>query len=145
MAEALFKTITEQREDSRGVRRPKKLSEIAAVADCSTEELVEVIDVFRRADRSFLMPPIDRELNPDDLIDISHESLMRNWGRLRDWVEEEAEDAKLYRRFRESLEFDTMLTGVELETAIQWQDRKKTDRVLGRALRRSHATCLRLD
>ena len=44
------------------------------------------------------MPPAPEPLEPGTIIDISHESLMRVWTRLKDWVEREAESAAQYRR-----------------------------------------------
>ena len=41
---------------------------------------------FRRPGRSFLMPPAPVPLTPDTIVDLSHESLMRCWTRLRGWV-----------------------------------------------------------
>ena len=41
-----------------------------------------MIDVFRAPGRSFLMPPHGVELDDDSVVDISHESLIRQWWRL---------------------------------------------------------------
>src|SRR3712207_8099926 len=41
-------------------------------------------------------------LNGDSLIDISHESLIRNWARLKAWVDEESRSARIYRRLAET-------------------------------------------
>ena len=57
-----------------------------------------MIDVFRRPGRSFLMPPADVQLHGSSVIDISHESLMRIWTRLIQWVDEEARSAQMYLR-----------------------------------------------
>ena len=43
------------------------------------------------------MPPEGSALSPDTPIDISHESLMRVWDRLRRWVDEEAQSSQVYR------------------------------------------------
>ena len=52
-------------------------------------ELLPIIDSFRRPGVTFLMPSQDVELTDRTIIDISHESLMRVWTRLRHWVEAE--------------------------------------------------------
>jgi hypothetical protein len=52
---------------------------------------VSVIDVFREPSRSFLMPPAGEPINSETVIDISHESLMRVWVRLKQWGDEEAQ------------------------------------------------------
>ncbi len=61
-----------------------------------------MIDVFRGGGRSFLMPPAGVPLHPETVIDISHESLIRNWERLKEWVNEEAQSARYYRRLAEA-------------------------------------------
>ena len=48
----LFKTITEKRGENFGIRRPTLLSEIAAIADTSVEEVADVIEKFRAPGRS---------------------------------------------------------------------------------------------
>jgi len=48
------------------------------------------------------MPPVPSALDDSAVIDISHESLMRVWRRLRGWVEEEAQSARIYRRLHET-------------------------------------------
>ena len=73
------------------------------MADASSEEVIAVIDEFRASRRSFLTPPLGGEaLAENTVIDISHESLMRNWVQLKAWVEEEAQSATIYRRLAET-------------------------------------------
>jgi len=98
IARRLFECISHRGPDNREVRRPTRLSEICAVAEASEDEVVRVIDCFRTAGRTFLAPPAPEKLGLDSIIDISHESLIRLWGRLREWTREEAESAATYRR-----------------------------------------------
>jgi hypothetical protein len=91
IAEKLFKALTEKGEDNREIRRPVVLRELCAVAGPSEKDVTTVIEIFRGPGRSFLMPPVEIELTDDTLIDISHESLIRIWKRLQQWVDEEAE------------------------------------------------------
>ena len=88
--------------DNREIRRPTPLSRIAAIANADPAEVIPVIDVFRAPGRSFLMPPHDVALEGDSVIDISHESLIRQWGRLRTWVDQEAESRATYLRLVEA-------------------------------------------
>ena len=48
------------------------------------------------------MPPEGVELAPETVIDISHESLMRVWRQLREWVEQESQSARIYRRLADT-------------------------------------------
>jgi WD40 repeat protein len=102
ICEVLFKTITEKGADNRGVRRPTRLADIAEIAKASVEDVALVADTFRKAGRSFLAPSAEIPLTPDSIIDLSHESLMRIWNRLKVWVEEEFSAVQMYMRLSEA-------------------------------------------
>jgi hypothetical protein len=127
IAEKLFKRLTEKGPDNREIRRPTKLGELCAVAGASESEVVAVIDAFRKPDRAFLMPSANIALTLDTPIDISHESLIRGWERLKEWVEQEAESAETYkdlaktaaRRARGDAE---PLHGLDLQVKQKWWD-----------------------
>ena len=99
---ALFRCITERAEDRRPVRRPLPLGTIATIAAVSVEEMIPVVDAFRTQHRTFLTPPEGVALGPETMIDISHESLIRNWPRLARWAKLESVAAGELRRLRES-------------------------------------------
>lgn len=129
IAERLFKRLTERGADNRELRRPTQLSRIAAIANADPAEVIPVIDVFRAPGRSFLMPPHGVPLEGDSVIDISHESLIRQWGRLRTWVDEEAESRATYLRLVEAARLRRAgragLWGEpDLTYARQWQERE---------------------
>ncbi|MEI2711032.1 MAG: hypothetical protein V9E96_18745 [Chitinophagaceae bacterium] len=102
ICESLFKGLTDRGSDARGIRRPTKLSELNKLSNASSAEVIEVIEVFRQPGRSFLMPPASVTITDDTIIDISHESLMRCWSRLINWVEEENQSADIYLRLCEA-------------------------------------------
>lgn len=128
--EKLFKTITGISSEGKRVRRPSSLKEIATIADASMDEMMEVINAFRRADRGLIMPGEETGLQEDTMIDISHESLIRIWETLREWVEEEAESAKLYLRLAEAAEMyqegkSSLWTPPDLDIALSWKNEQK--------------------
>ncbi len=132
----LFKTITEKRGENFGIRRPTRLGEIAAIADVSVEEVAAVIEKFREPGRSLLMPPVGKELTADSMIDISHESLMRIWVRLKNWVDEEAESINMYLRLAEAAALHQAGKGSlwrppDLQLALNWQIKQKPTLVWG--------------
>ena len=98
----LFKTLTERGDDNRGVRRPTRLSDLAAITGAPVETLTAIIDAYRAPGRTFLMPSADTPLDAGTFIDISHESLMRVWQRLRRWVADEAQSVRIYRRLSDT-------------------------------------------
>jgi WD40 repeat protein len=129
-AEKIFKALTDITKESRGTRRPTQLSEIMTLAEAREEEIIRVIDSFRKPGCAFLMPSPQVMLNADSTIDISHESIMRVWTRLRKWVEEESRSAQLYLRLSKSAElYQEGKTGLwinpELQLALQWKDLTK--------------------
>lgn len=114
----------------RAVRRPTTVGEIMAVAEQPLDEITEIADAFRASSASLLTPGPDRPLAHDTLIDISHESLIRNWQPLAEWVREEAESAQQYRRVEErakSSERDRLLLSdpQELETTLAWREQQR--------------------
>jgi len=134
IAEKLFKCLTEKGPDNREIRRPTSLGEIRAIADASQAEAVSVIETFRRAGRSFLMPPPGVELNSESLIDISHESLIRGWQRLTEWVEEEARSARIYHRLAETAALrkkgeEGLLRDPGLQTPLNWREETRPNKV----------------
>ncbi len=128
VAEKLFKALTEK-EDDRKVRRPATVAEIAASAEASEDDVKEVVESFRREGRSFLMPPPRVKLESDTLIDISHESLILGWEKLKAWVEEEAQAAWQYRRLAQSAALypdrEGYLRGPALAMSLKWRNEHK--------------------
>ena len=65
------------------MRRPCRLGLVAELSGSTEEEVIQVVDHFRRAGRSFLMPAANIPLHTDSMIELSHESLMRIWSTVR--------------------------------------------------------------
>ena len=136
IAEVLFKNITEKTEENRGMRRACRLGLIAELAEASEEEVIEVVEHFRRAGRSFLMPAANIALDEDSMIELSHESLMRIWSRLEAWVEDEFESASMYKRLSEAAAmYQIGKTGLwrppDLQLALNWQRKQNPTREWG--------------
>lgn len=134
IAEKLFKTLTEKGAEGREVRRPATVSEICEAAGASAEDVRTVVEVFRRVSRSFLMPPPGVPLHADTLIDISHESLIRGWHRLREWVDEESRSARIYRRLAETAVLHRqneagLWRDPDLQLALLWREANQPNRV----------------
>ena len=109
IAEKLFKGLTEKGTDNREIRRPMEVAEICELTGSDEAAVIAVVEVFRREGRSFLMPPPTDALtgervalDHESLIDISHESLIRNWERLKGWVDDESQSASIYKRLAET-------------------------------------------
>jgi len=130
IARVLFRRLSDSGPGGNQTRRPTRLAEIAAVAEVGLAEVTAVVDRFRTGDRTFLMPAASEELRPESVIDISHESFIRLWDRLRGWVEEEAQSATLYGRLADAaLRYKAGLAALwrhpELRLALDWRIREK--------------------
>ncbi len=136
ICENIFKTLTEKGGDNRGVRRPNLVKKVAEISKCTVEEIVEIAELFRTKGRTFLTPYKPVEITEDTTIDISHESLMRIWDRLRLWVDEEASSVHMYSRLSEASElYQEGKTGLwrppDLQLALNWRNKQKPSATWG--------------
>ena len=126
LVERVFKALTDTFDDPRGVRRPTSVAALSAILGAPEADVIRVVDVFRRAGRSFLMPPAAVALTSTSVVDISHESLMRCWRRLQEWAEQERSSAESYLRLAQAAAWFERGSGglwrnPELELAKRWQ------------------------
>ena len=95
------------------------------------EAVIPVVDAFRGAGRNFLTPPFPSPLDAETTLDISHESLIRQWPTLNAWVVAEAESARQYQRLedaakrRQQQAGAELWRGVDLENARVWKEQEK--------------------
>ena len=123
----IFKAMTERGPDGRGIRRPTRLGQLVAIAAVEEPIVHGVIEAYRAPGVTFLMPPVSSTLDDDAVIDISHESLMRVWRRLRGWVEDEAQSARTYHRLRETAALHGekragLYHDPDLQIALSWRE-----------------------
>ena len=125
-AEKIFKALTEVGPQGKGIRRPTTVGEICELEEFSVEEVIAVLEPFRAVGRTFVVPSSGVPLDTGTVLDISHESLMRIWTRLKTWVAEEATAADLYRRLAEAAAHHQQGHGglwrdPELQLALRWR------------------------
>jgi energy-coupling factor transporter ATP-binding protein EcfA2 len=130
ICESLFKTLTEKGADNRGIRHPTRIEVIASIAKSSGDKVIEVVERFRTPDRSFVTPSSEIPLNEDSVIDLSHESLMRIWNKLKVWVDEEATGIQMYGRLSEaSAMYQEGKTSLwrppDLQLALNWRKKQQ--------------------
>ncbi len=101
LCKTIFKALTEKGTEGKGIRRPATITELSELSQAQPSEVIKIVDAFRQEDKSFLTPSDNKKLTHDTVIDISHESLMRGWDKLRAWVEEEASSSQTYIRLIE--------------------------------------------
>jgi hypothetical protein len=126
LTERIFKALTDTFTDSRGTRRPTSVGVLAAICEVPASDVIRIVEIFRWPGRSFLMPPSDVSLEPQTVVDLSHESLMWCWVRLADWAEQEKASADVYSRLSDAAQWYSRGRGglwrnPELEVAKNWR------------------------
>jgi hypothetical protein len=130
-AKRLFCLLSEL-DDSRAVRRLTRVSEVMAVAEQPLDEISRIADAFRAPGRSLLLPPADRQLSPETVLDVSHEALFRQWDVLQEWLREETHSVSVFReilrRARRWSRGEADPAGLwdpqELDRALLWRERE---------------------
>jgi WD40 repeat protein len=123
----IFQALTERGPDNRGIRRPTRFATLCEITATDPAHLSRLIQPFRKPGCTFLMPPEDHgELQPETVVDISHESLMRVWVNLKFWVDEESQSARIYTRLAESARLYAdgkagLISDPELAIAKAWR------------------------
>jgi WD40 repeat protein len=130
ICERLFKIITGKGSDNKGVSYPSIFKDLRSAIRCDADELMEVIEKFRNPSISILTPHYSVRLNEESIIDISHESLIHLWERLKKWVEEESSSVQMYLRLSEASALyqqgkKGLLKQPELQLAINWREENK--------------------
>jgi energy-coupling factor transporter ATP-binding protein EcfA2 len=137
IAEVMFRALCKRSSEQRDTRRLVRLGEIAAIAEVTIEAVKPIVDAFRDTGRNFLMPPLPIPLDAETTLDISHESLIRQWQTLNTWVAAETESARQYQRLedvakrRQQRGGAELWRGVDLENARNWKERQKPTEAWG--------------
>jgi energy-coupling factor transporter ATP-binding protein EcfA2 len=136
VAEVMFRRLVEVEEHSDRLRRPTRCGTIARLAQVLLDVVQRVVDAFRAEDASFVYA--SRQIIGDDTsIDITHESLIRQWDTLDGWVRQEKAAYEVYndlcraaQRMREGQR--NLLDGLELSRALLWAAHEQPTRLWAR-------------
>lgn len=129
ITERMFQALVETDAKGRRLRRPAHLSEIEQITGADRGAILKIIERFRSHNRSFLTLSEDRLLD-DPLVDISHESLIRQWGTLSKWAEAEVESRELYLRLagdavRYRRRWVPLWSDPALQLALDWWEERR--------------------
>lgn len=124
LATRVFQTLTETDDRGRRIRRPARLTELQAVTQASRAKILDLIERFRGHGRSFLNLYGDPAGDP--LLDISHESLIRQWKLLGLWMNQEARWRRIYLRIADTAKRyqnkeASLLKDPDLALALKWR------------------------
>ena len=125
IARRTFLRLTQPGEGTEDTRRRATMRELRT----SEAEANEVEAVVEELADARLLITSSQENASDAMIDIAHEALIRNWPRLRQWLEEDRASLRVHRRLTEvAIEWERMereegflYRGARLAEAIEWR------------------------
>ncbi|MBU0765201.1 MAG: hypothetical protein KJ607_10245 [Bacteroidetes bacterium] len=91
-------------DENRAVRNRmtlQELTDIVSMDGATCEKMNGILSIFREQGNTFLSPFIEegqenKTLSPATVLDITHESLIRNWALLESWAKEEYDNRQVY-------------------------------------------------
>ena len=130
VVEKVFRALTERVAEGTEVRRPLQFGQLCAVTGCDRTAVAQVVERYRQGDTVFLLPAAAVPLAGNPVIDISHESLIRNWKRLKQWTDRETQSAQMIRRLfdaaeRYATQTEGLLRDPALQFALDWRERNQ--------------------
>ena len=132
VARLVFQQLTDRDAENREVRRPTPLAELTAVArraaagtatQADDGVIGDVIAAFAAPGREFVV------VNAQQDVDISHESFIRRWTRLHEWVARESRSRRIYTKLADVAAaweggHASLYRGPELADARRWWDQE---------------------
>ncbi len=123
--DTVFRSLVTGRTVVDAVRRPTRFGELVELAGGRRESVAAVVDAFRVPGVNFLTPEAPEALHDDTFIDISHESLIRQWRRLSRCLDDEAQSADAWNQLLSRAErykagAGGLLTGLDLDNLVAW-------------------------
>ena len=109
------------------VRRPCTLDTLVALAGGDRSGVAKILDLFRSPSCNFVLPELTTPLTGATVVDISHESLIRQWPLLTDWAAREEVAGFQWQRLSDSARRNAdgktdFLNGRELAAYLGWWD-----------------------
>ena len=126
VVEKVFRALTERIAEGAEVRRALSFHLLCESVGGDPGLVHQAVQRFRRPDTAFLMPGQEVPLTPNTVVDISHESLIRLWQRLREWAQAEAQSRVMLERLVDAARrYETkqgdLWRGRDLERALEWK------------------------
>ena len=132
IARAMFCALSQIDNNQEPERRLSNIDEVAGIVFGAKptpeqrQQVIEVADKFAAEGHNFVVRSIATD--GTQMLDISHETLLRRWKRLTDWIKAEAEAAELYRDLRsivrriEGTRQAEILSESHLKVVSKWQE-----------------------
>jgi TPR repeat protein len=130
VAQTVFRALISGASVATAIRQPRRFGELVALAGGNRAAAARVVEAFRDERCNFLLTSPAGALADETDVDISHESLIRQWATLSDWLLAEARSAERFReietqakRWRAGLRW--VLRDNDLREALAWRDREQ--------------------
>lgn len=125
LVERTFRALVAGNSPDTATRRSLSLRDLLSATGGAREDVTTVLDVFRAPACNFLRPSAAATLTDSTVIDIGHESLIRQWSALSGWVNQEARAATSWRRLVSAAEHERdgegeLLSGLDLSNLLGW-------------------------
>jgi WD40 repeat protein/energy-coupling factor transporter ATP-binding protein EcfA2 len=118
----IFQCLTDTDPNNRRVRRAASIGELATVAGVEQRVVESILQRFNEDGRNFLLISPGSEAG-DASVEITHESLIRQWDRLARWVDEESGSRDQFRELVDRARGDrALLRDPDLQLALNWRD-----------------------
>lgn len=123
--ESIFRSLIDGNSVATAVRRPCRMSELIEATNGRRDDTIAIVEAFRARGCNFLSTSDPSLQRSDVIVDISHESLIRQWTPLSGWLEKEARDVGEWSRLvssqqRYALQEGGLLTGLDYQTSVAW-------------------------
>lgn len=122
----LFRGLVSGTSPADAQRRPVRFPDLIKLCDGDEAAVRTIVEAFRKTRRNFLTPDPSKDIDDNSIIDISHESFIRQWTRLSAWLETEVQDAQSWRRLADAAADEGkgsggLLRGPNLQTLLYWR------------------------
>ena len=122
----LFRGLVSGTSPADAQRRPVRFPDLVKLCDGDEAAVRTIVEAFRKTGRNFLTPDPSKDIDDNSIIDISHESFIRQWTRLSAWLETEVQDAQSWRRLADAAADEGkgsggLLRGPNLQTLLYWR------------------------
>jgi hypothetical protein len=129
IARRIFLDLTQLGERSEDTRRRVKKADLLGLGD-GQGEAEKILDALSEARLVVVGKETEGREKGDEMAEVAHEALLRDWPRLRRWLDESRDSLRYGRRLAEKAEewdssipkrhSDRLLRGQTLEEALKW-------------------------
>jgi tetratricopeptide (TPR) repeat protein len=125
--EEVFRALTSGTSIADAVRQPTRFDRLVSICGGDESAVRKVVNAYAAPECNFLLPESNplKPFTDDTVIDISHESLIRQWKRLSEWMAKESNAALQWRRLNDRYTVGEPLRGRELANLVAWREETK--------------------